>query len=372
MVKQTLNIGLIGHKFMGKAHSNALKNLNMFFEPGAMVNMKTICGVEDDIAEAAARYGWKSYETDWHKVVEDPEIDIIDICTPGLSHCEIALAAAKAGKHIICEKPLSMTAAEAGSMYASAVEQGIRHMVNFCYRRVPAVALAKEIISSSRLGEIYHFHAIYQQDWVDESTPYVWRFDKKIAGAGAISDKGSHVIDLARYLVGELKEVVGMTDIFLAEHQDPVSGDMKPVTTDDAAMFLARFENGATGNFETSRISTGYKNALRFAVTGSKGSLRFNLERLNELEVYFADEDKTTQGFRTVLVTDAQHPYVNHWWPQGHIIGWEHLFVHQYYEFVRAIVENKAVQPDFYDGLINMQIIEAIERSARERCWVTL
>jgi len=272
-----LNVGLIGHRFMGKAHSNALRDLSMFFDPGAKVRMKVICGVEDDIAEAAEKYGWESYVTDWRDVVNDPEIDIIDISSTGATHRDIAVAAAEAGKHVLCEKPLSMTAAEAKDMYEAVRKHRVKNMVNFCYRRVPAVALAQEIIESGQLGEIYHFKAIYQQDWVTEDCPYVWRFDKKLAGAGSMADKGSHIIDLARFLVGEIAEVAGMSDIFIKQHR--VTGKMKDVTTDDAAMFLTRFAGGAMGVFETSRVSTGYKNALQFEVNGSRGCVRFNLER---------------------------------------------------------------------------------------------
>jgi len=367
-----LNVGLIGHRFMGRAHSNALRDLSMFFDPGAKPRMKVICGVEDDIGEAAEKYGWENYVRDWHEVVGDPDIDIVDISSMGATHRDIAVAAAAAGKHVICEKPLSMTAAEAEDMYDAVQKHGVKNMVNFCYRRVPAIALAREIIESGQLGEIYHFKAIYQQDWVNDKCPYVWRFDKKLAGAGSMADKGSHIIDLARFLVGEIKEVAGLSDIYIKQHKDPVTGDMKDVTTDDAAMFVSRFDNGTMGIFETSRISTGYKNALRFEVNGSKGCVRFNLERLNELEVYFAEENKKTMGFRTIMVTEPEHAYISHWWPQGHIIGWEHLFIHQYYEFIKSIVQDYDAKPDFYDGMINMQVIEAVQKAAEEKTWVKL
>jgi predicted dehydrogenase len=372
MNDKKLNIGLIGHKFMGKAHSNALKDLPMFFDVGAEPCMKVICGVEDDISKAAERYGWETYETDWRKVVANPDIDIIDISSPGVTHMEIAIEAAKAGKHIICEKPLSMTAAEAKSMYDAVVHARVKNMVNFCYRRVPAVMLAKELITSGELGEIYHFKATYQQDWVDSDCPHVWRFDKKLAGAGAMADKGSHVIDLARFLVGEISEVTGASEIFIKKHKDLATGEMKEVTTDDATMFLTRFASGGLGVFETSRISIGYKNALQFEVNGSKGCVRFNLERLNELDVFIAEGNKATRGFKTILVTEPQHAYMKNWWPQGHIIGWEHLFIHQYYEFLKAIVEDRDADPSFYDGWVNMQIIEAIEKASFEKIWVKL
>lgn len=372
MDHRTLTIGMIGHKFMGKAHSHAIRDVNMFFDTGVQLRMKTICGTNESVARSAERYGWESYETDWRKVVEDPQIDIIDISSPGATHMEIAVAAAEAGKHVICEKPLAMTAAEAERMYDAAKKSSVKNMVNFCYRRVPDVTLAKRLIDNGRIGEIYHFKASYQQDWAEADSPYVWRFDKKLAGAGSMADNGSHIIDLARYLVGEITEVAAMSDILVRRHKDPVTNENREVTTDDAAMFITRFEGGVMGTFETSRISAGYKNGLRFEVNGSKGSIRFDLERLNELEVYFTEQDKTTQGFRTIIVTEPEHPYMDHWWPLGHIIGWEHSFIHQYYEFIRAIVDDTEVKPDFYDGWINMRVIDAVERAANEKTWVAI
>ena len=372
MGNRMLTIGMIGHKFMGKAHSHAIRDVNMFFDTGVDLRMKTICGTSESVVRSAGQLGWESYETDWRKVVDDPKIDIIDISSPGVTHMEIAVAAMQAGKHVICEKPLAMTAKEAERMYDEAKKSGVKNMVNFCYRRVPAVTLAKQLIVSGRIGEIYHFRASYQQDWVNTDSPYVWRFDKKLAGAGSMADKGSHIIDLARHLVGEITEVSAMSDIYVKRHKDPVTNETKEVTTDDAAMFITRFEGGVMGTFETSRVSAGYKNALRFEVNGSKGTLRFDLERLNELDVYFAEPDKTTQGFRTIVVTEPQHTYMDHWWPQGHTIGWEHSFIHQYYEFIRAIVDDTDVKPDFYDGLVNMRVVDAVERAAKEKIWVTI
>ncbi|MGI6114477.1 MAG: Gfo/Idh/MocA family protein, partial [Mahellales bacterium] len=284
------------------------------------------------------------------------------------------VAAAKNGKHVLCEKPLAMTYKEAELMYNAARENGIKHMVNFNYRRIPAVALAKDLVDSGQLGEIYHFKAIYQQDWAaDPQTPYVWRFDKKMAGAGSMADKGSHIIDLARFLVGEITEVAGVSDIFIKERPSlDGTGTKQEVTTDDAAMFITRFNNGAMGIFETSRISVGYKNALQFEINGSKGCVRFNLERLNELEAYFSDDNKKFQGFRNIMVTEPEHEYIDRWWPPGHIIGWEHTFIHQYYEFIKAIVQDYLPQPNFYDGMKNQQVIEAVERAVQERTWVSV
>ncbi len=373
-MKKELNVGLIGHKFMGKAHSNALRDLGMFFDPGAKPVMKVICGVENDIGEAAQRYGWESYETDWLKVVRNPDIDIIDISSAGFTHADIAVEAARQGKHIICEKPLANTLQEAKKMYEAVAGQGVKAAVNFIYRRVPAVVLAKKIVESGKLGRIYHFRASYQQEWAGlPGTPFLWRFDKIKAGAGSMADKGAHIIDLARFLVGEITSVAGAGDIVIKEREsvgDP--NTRQTVTTDDVAMFITRFENGALGLFETSRIAIGHKNALEFEINGSKGCIQFNLERLNELSVYFLEDDRTTQGFRNILVTESDHAYMDKWWPAGHIIGWEHLFIHQYYEFIRNIVEDTEPSPNFYDGLKTQQVIECVERAAEQRKWVSI
>lgn len=358
-----VNIGLIGHKFMGKAHSHALRDLSMFFDPGVEPVMKTLCGVGDDLDETARRYGWQATTQRWQDVIEDPGIDAISILTPGKLHCEMALAAAAKGKHILCEKPLALNSTEAARMYAAAEAAGICHMVNFNYRRVPAVALARQLIEEGRLGTIYHFQCSYQQDWpLDPACPYIWRFDKTVAGAGSMADKGSHVVDLARYLAGEFAEVSAATEIFVKERQQ------RAVTTDDAAVFTARFHSGALGLFLTSRMSAGHKNRLAFEVNGSKGSLAWDLERLNELHVYEAGG--SVAGFRNVMVTEPGHPYAGAWWPAGHVLGWEHTFIHQYYEFLKGIAEKRQPAPSFLDGLRNHQVLDAIERAALEKRWI--
>lgn len=373
-MKKQLNVGLIGHKFMGKAHTNALRHMGMFFDPGAKPVMKVLCGMEDDVAEVAERYGWESFEKDWRKVIRNPDIDIIDISSPGFTHVDIAIEAARNGKHIICEKPLANTLEEAKKMLQAVQEYGVKAAVNFVYRRVPAIALAKKIVESGKLGKIFHFKATYQQEWAAlPGTPYFWRFDKQMAGAGSMADKGAHIIDLARFLVGEFESVAGTSDIFINIREslnDPKVS--KQVTTDDAAMFLARFENGAMGIFETSRIAVGHKNTLEFEINGSRGCIRFDLERLNELNVYFSEEDRTIQGFRNILVTEPEHAYMDKWWPAGHIIGWEHLFIHQYYEFIRNIVEDSDPSPGFYDGMKAQQVIECVEKAAAEKSWINI
>jgi predicted dehydrogenase len=371
-VARPVNIGMIGYAFMGRAHSHALRSLHMMGAdlPVTPV-MKTICGrTEDALRATAEQFGWQRCETSWEKVVADPEIDLIDIVTPGNTHRDIAVAAAENGKHVFCEKPLANTLAEAEEMHQAVETAGVKHQVNFNYRRVPAVALAKRLIDEGRIGEVYHFLGIYQQDWpLDPEFPFIWRFDREVAGAGSMADKGSHIIDLARHLVGEIASVAGTTQTVVTERPTD-GGGTQPVTTDDAAAFIADFENGALGVFQTSRMSAGHKNGLRFEVNGSRGSLRFDLERLNELDVYFAEDARDTQGFRTVSVTQDCHPYLQHWWPPGHVLGWEHTFVHQFYELLKAIADDSAPEPGFWDGLRCQAVIEAVGRADRERRWV--
>ncbi len=369
-MKPRLSIGLIGHGFMGRAHSHALHDLEFFFDPGVAVVRKTLCGIGDDVAGTAARYGWQGWTNSWEEVIADPEIDAVSICTPGDAHREIAVAAAQAGKHVLCEKPLANSLAEALDMYEAARSAAVKHVVNFNYRKLPAVALARRFLQQGRLGEVRFFRATYFQDWaLSPDVPFLWRFDKAKAGAGSMADNGSHIIDLARWLVGEFAEVAGTAEITVKERRSVEDGAIRPVTTDDTAAFLARFENGAIGLFATNRTSAGHKNALVFEVTGARGALVFDLERLNELQVYFYDEAPERQGFRTIMVTDPSHPYISRWWPPGHVIGWEHGFVHQYYEFVKAIAEDATPSPTFYDGMKAQAVLEAIETAWRGKRW---
>jgi predicted dehydrogenase len=365
--KPKLNAALIGHRFMGRAHSHALHDLPMFFDVPFEVVRHTLCGRGDDLEEAASRLGWAQTSRQWEEVVANPEIGLVIVTAPGNLHCEIAEAAAGAGKHLLCEKPLANTDAEARRMLQAVQEAGVSHCVNFNYRKLPAVALAKRLVSEGRLGRLLFFRATYFQDWtLLPGLPYLWRFDKEIAGAGSMADKGSHVVDLARYLCGEFAEVAATADIFVKERQG------RAVTTDDAAAFLARFANGAMGLFGTNRMSAGHKNALSFEVNGTEGSVIFDLERLNELQVYLSGEGEVS-GFRTVMVTDAaHHEYVGHWWPAGHVLGWEHGFVHQYADFLEAIGTGSAASPDFGDGWKAQQVLEAVATAAAERRWVAI
>jgi predicted dehydrogenase len=369
-MKQPLRFGLIGHKFMGKAHSQALHDVPFFFETRFQPVRAVLCGLEDDLPEAAARYGWQRWTHSWREVVADPEIDVVVIATPGNTHCEIAIAAAEAGRHVICEKPLALDAEQAARMCKAVERAGVKHLVNFNYRRVPAVQLARQLIEQGRLGEIYYFRGTYWQDWpLDPAFPFVWRFDKAIAGAGSMADKGSHLVDLALYLVGDIVEVAATTEIFVRERPAP-EGAARRVTTDDAAAFLARFRSGAIGLFGTSRMSAGHKNALGFEVNGSRGSLIFDLERLNELQVYFVDDDRAARGFRTIMVTEPVHRYVDRWWPPGHVLGWEHTFIHQYYEFLHALETDTLPSPNFHDGLKVQRVLDAVEQAVAEKRWI--
>ncbi|HZW02394.1 MAG TPA: Gfo/Idh/MocA family oxidoreductase, partial [Anaerolineaceae bacterium] len=338
---KAINIGIVGTKFMGRAHSNAYLDVGHFFDVPCQPVLRAACGRDaDHLQQFARQFGWQTTETDWQRLVERDDIDLIDICTSNATHMPIALAAAARGKHIFCEKPIAMNAAEAQRMLAAAQEAGVTHMVAFNYRRVPALALARQMIAEGKLGVIRHFNAVYYQDWlVDPSFPLVWRHDAKEAGSGAHGDMNAHIVDLARFLVGEFEAVVGAQEIFVRER--PLAGGQGTgsVTADDATYFMARFRTGALGSFLATRFATGRKNFLRIELFGSEGSLVWNLERLNELEYYAGDGAPTEQGFRTILVTENQHPYVNAWWPPGHILGWEHTFIHEVKDLLDGAAE---------------------------------
>ena len=369
--KQPLRFGLVGHRFMGKAHSQALHDVSFFFDTRFEPVRALLCGLEEDLAETARRHGWRAWTHRWQDVVADPAIDVVAIATPGNTHCEIAAAAAGAGKHVICEKPLALNGEQAARMCEAAEKAGVKHMVNFNYRRVPAVQLARQLIQQGRLGDIRYFQGAYWQDWcVDPGFPRVWRFDKNASGAGCMADNGSHLIDLAHLLVGDIAEVAAAAEIYVRERPLPGGDSPGAVTTDDAAAFIARFCNGALGLFGTSRMSAGHKNALVFEVNGSRGSLFFDLERLNELRVFLPDDDRATQGFRTIMVTEPVHRYIENWWPPGHVLGWEHTFIHQYYEFLRALEQDRLPCPSFHDGLTVQRVLDSVEVASAEKRWI--
>lgn len=383
MKKRSLRVGLIGYNFMGKAHSNAWRQAPRFFDLPCAVELHTICGRSRPNAEtAAARLGWTRAVTDWRAVVEDPEIDIIDICTPNDSHHEIALAAAAAGKAILCEKPLAMNVPQCEEMVAAVKKARVVNMVCHNYRRIPAIALAKRMIERGDLGDrIYHFRARYAQDWIaDPAFPLVWRLQAKIAGSGTHGDIDAHIIDLGRYLVGEIREVCGLMETFVRERPllaetgaglgAKASRKTGRVTVDDAVAWIGRFSNGALANLEATRFAYGRKNHITLEINGSKGSLVFDFEDMNRLKFYSAADPSDARGFRDILVTEDVHPYAGAWWPPGHIIGYEHTFVNAFADFVRAVHAGRSVQPTFADGLANEKVLAAVTESARSRSWV--
>jgi predicted dehydrogenase len=380
---RTFRVGLIGYRFMGKAHSNAWRQAPHFFNLKANIELHTICGRNAASVQAArGQLGWQNAATDWHEVVESPLIDIVDIGTPNDSHAEIAIAAARNGKHILCEKPLALNVKQAEAMLTAAQKAKVVHMVCHNYRRIPAIALAKKMIGEGALGKIFHFHARYAQDWLlDPEFPLNWRLQKEVSGSGANGDINAHIIDLGRYLVGEFKEVCGLLNTFVAER--PVaealvrqSGNLRKlgkVTVDDAAMFIGRMENGALANLEATRFAAGRKNHIEIEINGSKGSLYFDFEDMNRLKFYNGEDPKDRQGFRDILVTErGVQPYIANWWPPGHIIGYEHTFIHTIADFVNACVEGKPVQPTFEDGLKNQRVLAAVEESNQKGRWVKL
>ncbi len=374
-----LNVGMIGYKFMGKAHSHALKSVNFFFDLTYSPVPKVICGRHlEPLKKAAERWGWEEFSTSWEEVVKREDIDVIDICTSTDTHCAIAKAAAQNKKHIFCEKPLAMNVREAKEMLQAAEEAKIKHMVGFNYRRVPAVRLARKLIEDGKIGKIFHWRAAYLQDWiVDPDFPLIWKLRKEVAGSGPHGDLNSHLIDLAHYLVGDVKSVMCMTTNFIKYRKLPAeerelstmltakSGEgVGEVTVEDASFVVAEFENGVLGAFEATRFAPGRKNYNYFEIYGSKGSLVFNFERMNELQFFSREEDLEVQGFRTILATEGVHPYISAWWPPGHIIGYEHTFIHEFADFLRCIEDDTTPEPNFYDGLKCQAVLDAALLSA--------
>jgi predicted dehydrogenase len=356
-----IGIGMLGYAFMGKAHANAYKTLAyMTWPPPLRPELVAIAGRnEEAVGEAARRYGFAEFKTDWRAVATDPRVELFDNAGPNNLHAEPTIMAAQAGKHVICEKPLGRDAAESYDTWQKVEATGVKHMCAFNYRFVPAVRLAREIIASGDLGDIQHFRGCYLQEW-GTTEGEIWRFDKATAGSGSLGDLGAHVIDLARYLVGEFEEVSALTQTFV-----------KGRDVDDAVEAAVRFENGAVGTIEATRFAQGRKNAFTWEINGSKGSLAFDLERLNELQAHFTDSKpgKNAQGFRSVLVSEADHPFWEHWWPQGHTIGWEHTFVHELHHLLTAIRDDGDVAPHgatLEDGYRAAEVCDAMLRSAEQ------
>ncbi|MGH3761987.1 Gfo/Idh/MocA family protein [Actinophytocola sp.] len=376
-----LGVGMVGHAFMGAVHSHAWRSAHRFFDL-PMVPRLAVLGGRDLVRTkaAAAKYGFASVATDWREVVASDDVALVDICTPGDTHAEIAIAALAAGKHVLCEKPLANSVAEAEEMVAAATEaatRGVRSMVAFNYRRVPAIAYARKLVEEGRIGTVRHVRAVYLQDWLsDEQAPMAWRLRKDKAGSGALGDLGAHIVDATQYLVGDLLTgVAAVTNTFV--HKRPTdTGELDDVTVDDAALFLGRFANGAVASFEATRFALGRKNAMRVEVNGSLGSIAFDFESMNELSYYDGSAGPSNgdaAGFRRILVTEPTHPYVGAWWPPGHLLGYEHTFTHEVVDLVRAIADGSDPRPSFADGLRVQRVLEAVERSAdRGSAWTAI
>ncbi|WP_250442798.1 Gfo/Idh/MocA family protein [Actinotalea sp. C106] len=383
-----LGVGMIGYSFMGAAHSQAWRVAPRFFDLPLAPEMTVVAGrTRSSVEAAAARLGWAEAETDWRRLLERPDVDLVDICTPGDTHAEIALAALAAGKHVLCEKPLANSVAEAEQMAAAAAvaaRDGVLAMVGFTYRRVPALSFARQLVAEGRLGTIRHVRAQYLQDWIaDEEAPLSWRLDREKAGSGALGDIGAHVVDLAQFITGEqITGVSGLLETFV--HERPVAtehaglhgsagSERGPVTVDDAAVFLARFSGGGIGTFEATRFAWGRKNAIRLEINGSAGSLAFDFEDMNVLHWFDAADEARLAGFRRIVVTEPDHPYVAAWWPPGHGLGYEHGFTHQAVDLVRSLAAGEQPRPSFADGLVVQRVLDAVERSAAaDSVWTTV
>jgi len=377
--RPTLGVGQVGYSFMGAAHSHAWRTAPRFFDVPVVPRMAALCGRDAAaVEEAGARLGWDSVETDWHALLERDDVDLVDVCTPGDTHAEIAIAALRAGKHVLCEKPLANTVEEAEAMVAAADaarERGVRAMVGFTYRRVPAIALARQLVADGRIGDVRHVRAAYLQDWIiDPEAPLSWRLQKERAGSGALGDIGAHVVDLAQHITGErITGVSALLETFVKERPLPESSSglsavggsgRGEVTVDDAAVFMARLDGGGLATFEATRFATGRKNAIRLEINGSAGSLAFDFEDMNLLHFYDASEPAATAGFRRIVVTEPEHPYVGAWWPPGHLLGYEHGFTHQVVDLLTAIGKGDDPTPGFADGLAVQRVLAAVETSA--------
>jgi predicted dehydrogenase len=379
--QNALRVGMVGYAFMGAMHSHAWRTAPRFFDLPLQPELAVLAGRDEAaVKTAAGKLGWRDTETDWRALVERDDVDLIDICTPGDTHADIAIAALEAGKHVLCEKPLANSVEEAERMTVAAraaEANGVFAMCGFSYRRTPALTLARRLVEQGRLGTIRHIRAQYLQDWLtDENAPMTWRLDKSKSGSGALGDIGAHSIDAAQYVTGlPIQGVSGLLNTFV--HERPLGGTRVglggsgasdggtgTVTVDDAAIFSARFEGGAIGVFEATRFATGRKNNMRLEVNGSLGSLAFDFENMNSLEFYDATQPPETAGFSTINVTDSVHPYTGNWWPAGHGLGYEHGFTHQVVDLVQAIADGTTPSPSFDEALRVQKVLHAIEESA--------
>ncbi|OEU99663.1 MULTISPECIES: Gfo/Idh/MocA family protein [Streptomyces] len=375
-----LGVGMVGYAFMGQAHSQGWRTVGRVFDLPLRPALAAVCGRDPAaVRTAAERLGWAAAETDWRALIARPDVQLVDICTPGDSHAEIAIAALAAGKHVLCEKPLANTVEEAEAMASAARaarERGQVAMVGFNYRRTPALALARRMVADGRLGELRHVRVCYLQDWlVDPAFPLAWRLRREAAGSGALGDLGAHAVDLAQHLAGApLAGVSAQTETFVRERplrEGEPDGERGPVTVDDAAVFTGRLGSGALASFEVTRVAAGRKNALRVELNGTLGSLAFDLERLNELEFHDHTQPAGEAGFRRILVTEQDHPYLEAWWPPGHGLGYEHTFTHQARDLVHAIATGTPPAPSFDDGLQVQRVLAAVEESAGRDCVYT-
>jgi predicted dehydrogenase len=370
-MSQSIAIGMIGYKFMGKAHSNAYRQIGQFFDLPLTPRLKTISGRDKPkVEKMAQRWGWENAVDDWRRVIDDPEIKVVDICSPNNTHREIAIAAFKAGKIVACEKPLAMNGAEAEQMAAAARKSGKINTVWFNYRRVPAIAFARQLIDEGRIGRVYHFRALYLQDWtMDPSVPLLWRMDKDVAGSGVTGDLHSHIVDLSNFLAGDIESVAGTSKIFIDERERPEGGKSK-VEIEDASIFVAKYTNGAIGHFEATRFANGRKNGNTFEINGEVGSLYFDLEDMSRLWYFDSREPKHIQGWRKISVWEEVHPYMKQWWVPGCAIGYEHTFGNQAADLMNAIAQNKPMQPNFDDGLKCQLVLDAVMEASSSDRWV--
>ena len=365
-MNKKLNIAIIGQKFMGRAHSNGWKQAQNFFSLNAEPVLKVACGRnETELKKFADRWGWSEISSDWKSVIERDDIDIVDIATPTHLHHEMVIHAAKHGKHIFCEKPFALNLAEAESMLEAVNSCNTVNYLNHNYRRCPAIVLAKKMISEGKLGTIYHLRSTYQQDWLaDPNAPMGWQLDSKLSGGGPHIDLGSHCIDLAHSLIGEISSIGCLQAHFVNERKTNDNRTQK-VDVDDASIMSVEFTNGAVGSFECTRYASGRKNRNQFEINGSEGSLVFDLEKMNELDYFSNNDNSSEQGFRKIIVTDPSHQYASNWWPPGHIIGYEHTFVHAVADFINAVVGNQTINPNFQDGVNCMRVLDAANLSAQ-------
>lgn len=378
MAKKTLNVGLVGYGFMGRTHSNAFLQAPRFFDLPYQPVLKAVCARNADRAKSFAdNWGYQSIETDWRALIERSDIDLIDIASPNDTHAEIAVAAAKAGKMVLCEKPLGRTAAE-GKLMVDAVQSAKSpNMVWYNYRRVPALALLKDLLDEGRFGRIFHYRSQFLQDWtISEDLPQggegLWRLDSSVAGSGVTGDLLAHNIDMALWLNGSLSEVAAMTETFIKERKHSLTNEVQPVTIDDASSFIGRFQNGSMALFEATRYARGHKALFTLEINGEKASARWDLHDLHRLEYFDHRDESRLRGWKSIHITDGDHPYMKQWWVPGLQIGYEHTFIHQVADFLKAVGENREAAPTFKDGLAVDYVTDAVLKSAKTKQWESI